>query len=189
VPPPAPVLKAAAQYIEAFVTANDGPIFTQAMMDYIEQNYGDKPYFGSYYSAANPDSALNGHANPVNPGGFTTQADRGQTYYIQMVQILQTMHTTAGNHPYIGLTWFDYVDSWGEKINWGLVTHLDNAYDGHEAVRAAVACSEPISRYRCGGERADYGDLISSVAKANTLWLDIARRQGEEGNAAKTKPR
>jgi hypothetical protein len=170
-PSPAPVLKAAAQYIDAFVTANDGPIFTQAMMDYIEQNYGDKPYFGSYYSAANPDSALNGYPNPVNPGAFTTQAARGQTYYNQMVQMLQTMQTTAGNHPYIGLTWFDYVDLWSLKQNLGLVTHLDNAYDGHEAVTATVPCAPPLSQYTCGGEVANYGDVITSVKAANILWL------------------
>jgi hypothetical protein len=87
------------------------------------------------------------------------------------------------------MSWWRYYDNWGEQSNWGVVTHLDNAYDGHEAVSAVVACSEPISKYKCGGERTNYKDLIGSVAKANMLWLDIARRQVEERHTAKTKPR
>jgi hypothetical protein len=190
VPSPAPVLKAAGTYIDAFITANSARQFSQAMMNYVETNYGDKPYFGSYYSSANPDSAMSGGSqNGSGSGSFTTQAARGAAYYTQMGNILQTVATSTGNHPYIGMEWFEFTDMPSYGTNWGLVTEHDNAYDGHEAVSAAVACSEPISKYKCGGERATYGDLIGSVAKANMLWLDVARRQVEEGNTAKTKPR
>jgi hypothetical protein len=150
-PPPAPVLKAAGQYLDAFLTA-DSNVFTQAEMDFIEQNFGDKPYFGSFYSTANPDSALSAYPNTVGPGGFATQAARGQAYYNDMVQMLQTAHTTAGNFPYIGTIWWQYIDNPSEKLNWGIITHLDNAYDGHEAVTATVPCSPPLSQYTCGQE-------------------------------------
>jgi hypothetical protein len=55
----------------------------------------------------------------------------------------------------------------GEKLNWGLVTRLDNAYDGHEDVSRNVNCSEPLWKFGCGGEHRDYGDLISAVQQAN----------------------
>ncbi len=172
VPSPAPVLKAAGQYLDAFVTAF-ATVFTQAEMDYIEQNWGDKPYFGSFYSVANPDSALSAYPNPNGNTqiSFTTQAARGQAYYNNMVQMLQTSHTTAGNFPYIGSLWWQYIDNYGEKLNWGIITHLDNAYDGREAVTATVPCTAPLSQYNCGGEAGNYGNVVTSVTSANVLWL------------------
>jgi hypothetical protein len=185
---PAPVLTAAGQYIDAFVTGNSGRQFSQAQMDYIETYYGDKPYFASNYTCANADSAQSASsACSGGTGSFTTQAARGAAYLTGMQNILQNTHTTAGNFPYIGMEWFAYIDFSG--TNWGLVTPSDNAYDGHEALSAVVACSEPISKYKCGGEKANYGNLIGSVVNANTLWLDTARKQAEAGNNAKTKPR
>jgi hypothetical protein len=169
-PPPAPVLQAAGQYLDAFVTASSN-VFTQAEMDFIEQNFGDKPYFGSFYSTANPDSALSANPNTTGPSGFTTQTARGQGYYNAMMQMLQVAHTTAGNFPYIGTLWWQYIDNYSEKLNWGLVTHLDNAYDGHEATPATVPCSAPLSNYTCGGEQRNYGDVVTWVTKANRLWL------------------
>jgi hypothetical protein len=92
-----------------------------------------------------------------------------------MTQMLQTAHTTAGNFPYIGMIWYNYTDSSSDNLNWGLATHLDNAYDGHEAVTATVPCAAPLSKYNCGGEKRNYGDVISWVAKANRLWLAHAQ--------------
>lgn len=173
-PPPAPVLKAAGPYLDAFLTASSN-VFTRAEMDFIEQNFGDKPFFGSFYSTANPDSALSANPNTIGPSGFATQAARGQGYYNDMVQMLQTAHTTAGNFPYIGTILWQYIDNYSEKLNWGLVTHLDNAYDGHEAAAAMMPCASPLSKNKCGGEQRNYGDAISWVAKANRLWLAYAQ--------------
>jgi hypothetical protein len=38
-----------------------------------------------------------------------------------------------------------YIDNYGEKLTRGIVTHLDNPYDGHEAVNKTVSCSAPLS--------------------------------------------
>jgi hypothetical protein len=159
------------------------------MMDDVEASWGDKPYFGSMYSVAGADSAMGSATDPSGgwSGTFTTQAARGAAYYTAMQNILTNIATSTGNHPYIGMGWYQMYDSW--QGDYGMITPTDNAYDGHEAVTAAVPCSVQLSKYKCGGERANYGDLISSVAKANMLWLDIARRQIEKGNTAKTKPR
>ena len=169
-PSSAPVMKAAGQYIDAFITSGGANQFTQSEMDFIALNYGDKPYFGSFYSVANPDSAMSAYPNNTGSGAFATQAARGQGYINAITAQLQTA-TTAGNYPYIGMIWFDYADLPSEKLNWGLTTPSDNAYDGHEAVTATVACSVPIQQYTCGGEAANYGDLITPVKAANALWL------------------
>jgi hypothetical protein len=175
-PSAAPVLRAAGQYTDAFVTGGQG-VFTQAEMDYIEANYGDKPYFGSFYSTANPDSALSVFAST---GSFSTQATRGATYS-SMINGQLSAHTTSGNNPYIGVYWWEYVDNWGEQLNWGIVTHLDNAYDGHEPASGSVTCSAPLAAYTCGGEPTPssgggtppYRDLVTPVKDANALWLSI----------------
>lgn len=172
-PSAGPVLRAAGKYLDAFLTSGS-IVFTQAEMDFIEQNFGDKPYFGSFYSSANPDSALAGYKNNDPPFGFNTQAARGQAYYDMMVAQLQSSHTTTGNFPYIGVYWWEYIDNWGEKLNWGLVTHLDDAYDGRESSSLERPCSPPLVRYRCGREVDNYGDLISYVTRANHLWFAIA---------------
>jgi hypothetical protein len=176
-PPPAPVLKAAALYTDAFFTATISTTFSQAEMDFIESNYGDKPYFGSFYTAANPDSALSAF---TGSGNFSTQAARGSAYSTMVTAQLNS-HTTAGNFPYIGTYWFKYYDGWNENMNWGLVTHLDNAYDGHNPASGSVTCSAPLTAYTCGGEPVPasgsgtppFGNLITSAKSANALWLSI----------------
>jgi hypothetical protein len=173
VPSSAPVLRAAGQYIDAFFGGGMVSPYTQAQLDYIETNYGDKPYFNTFYSAANPDSALSAYPNQRNPGAFTTQTARGQAYVNLITAQLQTAHTTAGNYPYLGVLWWEYADNVGEKLDWGITTPLDNAYDGHEAATGSVPCSAPIQAYTCGGEAGNYGDLITSVKAANLLWTNF----------------
>jgi hypothetical protein len=174
-PSAAPVLRAAALHLDAFITGAD-TVFTTAELDFIEQNFGNKPILGSFYSSANSDSALSAYPNNNPPIGFSTQSARGQGYYSMMAAQLQTAHTSTGNYPYIGVTFWELYDNWGEKLNWGIVTHLDNAYDGHEAVKETVFCSAPLVRFQCGGETSNYGDFVSWLTKANQLWLAIAKR-------------
>jgi hypothetical protein len=153
------------------------------MLDYIATNYGDKPYLGSFYSVANPDSAMAVFPDSQVPGAYLTQSSRGQGYYNMVQAQLQTAHTTAGNFPYVGVTWFTYIDIPGEQLNWGLTTPSDNAYGAHEAAVGSVACSAPIQTYTCGSEPAPggsavrpFGDLIggtNGVAAANALWLSV----------------
>jgi len=116
---------------------------------------------------------LSAYPNLNNPAAFKTQAARGAAYLSQMTQILANTTTTSGSHPYIGQMWFDYADLWSEHTNWGLIDHLDNAYDGHEDVTATVSCSAPLQAYNCGGDTGNYGDVITSVKAANALWLGI----------------
>lgn len=171
-PSRAPVLRAAGQYLDLMITSGMTH-FTQGMIDYVAQYYGDKPYVGGEYRTANADSALFAFSDR-HVGGFATQAARGQAYY-DTVTTLQAMAVTAtGSHPYVGTAWWQYTDNWGEKLNWGLVTLLDNAYDGHEAVTGPVPCSQPLRNYACGGEKRNYGDVLTLVKKANYAWIESA---------------
>ena len=69
-----------------------------------------------------------------------------------------------GDHYVIGLDWWELVDNPGEGINWGLVSRLDNAYDGQQAI---VALGLDPWGFKIGGEVGNYGDFLSSVTAAN----------------------
>ena len=201
VPAPAPVLQAAASYMDAFATGNDAAQFSKAMMDYVETNYGDKPYFGSTYTCANADSAESGSSacSGNGSGYFSTQAARGASYVTQMGVALNT-DTTAGNYPYVGMEWFDYQDFPG-SVDWGLITPSDNAYDGHEPASGSVTCSGILGTsntyggpFTCGsvptpssgGGTPPFGNLITFVKAANILWLQLTSGiNGIVGGAAK----
>ena len=180
--PAAPVLKAAGQYIDAFIAGGGTCVYTQPEMDYIEQNYGNKPYFNAWYSSANADSAVGGvYSGAV--GDYPTQVARGQAYYNTMTAMLKAAHTTAGDYPYVGVYWWEYTDQPSQSYADGLVTPSDNAYDGREPSATAVPCSPPISTNTCGSEPAPggaavrpFGNLIggsTGVAAANGLWLSV----------------
>ena len=165
VPPRPEVLQSAAEYIDVLLLSGTGG-FPAKVLDYIERYSGDKPIIETNFRAANRDSEF--AAYPMDSGvpGFATQGDRGRDYEHALAYVREAS-TSTGSHPYVGLLWWQYADNLGEKLNWGLVTRFDNAYDGHEDIRQNVNCSEPLHNLGCGGEQDDYGDVISAVQKAN----------------------
>ena len=68
--------------------------------------------------------------------------------------------------------WWQFADNWPEKLNWGLVTPSDNAYDGREA---RIAPGKDPFGFATGGEERDYGDVLTQVKKANHYWIQIAK--------------
>ncbi len=165
------VLQAAAKYID--VLSGPGLIEnSQAGIDYIGQYFGDKPIIEGQYRSANPDSAWSSVAVTAdNIHEFATQQARGQAYYNDVTNLLSLAYTSTGSHPFVGASWWQYTDNRSEQRNWGLVSLLDNAYDGHESVSATVSCSAPIQSFTCGGEAGNYGDVITQVRAANLYWL------------------
>jgi hypothetical protein len=163
-----PVMQAAGKYVD--VLSAPGHYDTrQGVIDYTAQYFGDKPVLEGQYRTANPSSPWSAH-----PGGgtdFSTQEARGQDYYNAVTGLQSKAVTATGSHPFVGEAWWQYTDNRGEQKNWGLVTLLDNAYDGHEDVSGIVKCSPPLQSYSCGGEAANYGDVIRSVKSANLFWL------------------
>ena len=112
--------------------------------------------------AANPDSALHGQELGLR-AGLRSQAERGARYTRDVMTILES-RVRDGSHAVLGILWWEYMDKWGEKTNWGLVTPRNNAYDGRQAVRAS---GTDEWGYATGGEEHDYGDFISHVRRVN----------------------
>lgn len=156
------VLAAAGKYcdiIQASATS-------QQVYDFTLAHAGDKPLVAWTGITANPDSDLAGYAHT---GDVATQAARGAAY----AQITQQLFnwagsamagSLAGSHNFVGEKWWAWSDSEGEKANWGLVTFLDNAYDGKEDT---VATGKDQWGYATGGESANYGDFLTAAEKAN----------------------
>ena len=57
----------------------------------------------------------------------------------------------------------------GEQKNWGLVSLMDNAYDG---VEAGMAQGIDAWGYRTGGEEKNYGDFIGPAREVNFSVLE-----------------
>ena len=182
--PPAPVLQAAAETLDVIEIDETAGTFDQTRMNFIGQNYGDHPILANVFFAANPDSAFGAAPNPA-AGGFRTQEEKGSAYYGAVSSLLSAQYPN-GTKPHVGIILWSWMDMWGEKTNWGLVSHLDNAYDGRENVSGAVHCSPPLQNLVCGGEPGNYGDYVSKVREANRLWLGIGG-QASPTTANKTK--
>lgn len=166
-PPRKEVLQAAAGVVDIGIMGSaEGFTLTQPMLDYIAQWYGH-PFLDGVFIQANPDSPYSAFATSES---FATQPLRGASY-LNTVSSWLAATTSAGFNPRVGFAWWQYGDNTAENTNWGLVTVKDNAYDGVEAVTGSVTCSAPTNAYICGGEVANYGNVITSVIAANALWL------------------
>jgi hypothetical protein len=172
------IMQGAAPYLDAIYPSSVVP--QQRQVDYTQQWLGDKPMISEMMFAATPDSALFRYPGAA-PGvlDFPTQAARGQQYF-ESESAAVNMRASNGTYPYVGVSFWGLTDFWNEKIDWGLVSLNDNAYDGHEAVTGKVPCSTPLEMMTCGGEERNYGDAISKVTQANGLWLPIANRAASE---------
>lgn len=175
--PPGPVLQAAGQYLDLFEDDESKGSFDRARLDYIAKNYGDRPFISGLYLAANHDSALR-KGDEIPEGQYATQEDKGKAYASAVASFFDSRNS-QGTNPHVGFLLWSWMDMWSEGTNWGLVSHLDNAYDGHEDVSATVPCSPPLERYRCGGEPGNYGDYIGAVRRANSLWLAMPARPSQ----------
>jgi hypothetical protein len=110
---------------------------------------------------ANPDSAMWKYDQSWLVA--KTQKERAGLYSSE-VTLMFNYKTSDGTYPVVGLDWWEYMDKWGERADWGLVSPRDNAYDGKEAV---VARAKDPWGYSTGGEESDYGDFISTVRDTN----------------------
>jgi hypothetical protein len=126
----------------------DQELYTQGMMNFQHQYWGDKPLLEGIYLAANPDSDMFPYQSN---SALVTQEAKGEQYYSVATKI-RDMTYPNGSHPYVGFGVWGYRDMMNERLNWGLVSYGDNAYDGHEDVTATVQCSHPLQTYTCGGE-------------------------------------
>ena len=174
------VLKAAAQYIDVMAMGGTPPM-NQTMIDFIYTYFGDKPFYTGEFRTANGDSAFFRYAAAALD--FSSQANRGQSYYNGVTPYPNMAYSANGSRPYVGILWWQYLDNWGEKNDWGLVSLSDNAYDGHESVIGTVGsgtrsipCSPPLENYVCGGEERNYSNLIQLVTQAHQSVMQAVQK-------------
>jgi hypothetical protein len=122
-----------------------------------------KPAFIWYSVTAQADSDMSGITGFALPD-LPTQVQRGAQYQTVDIPAFLNAQGSNGDHYVIGLDWWELVDNPGEGVNWGLVSRLDNAYDGKEAI---IAPGLDPWGFTTGGEAANYGDFLSSVTAAN----------------------
>ena len=167
-------LQGASPYVDVFDFSTTGAYMTQPMLDYYYNNAGDKPIFYESFLSGNADSPLS-EINDSSDDGKPSQLARGQAYTDMINQELNTANS-HGIYPMVGIAWWSLYDSGGEGRNWGLLSAQDNAYDGHEDVPNVTPCSHPLEKYKCGGERRNYGDVVTAVRQANSLWMQSTPR-------------
>jgi hypothetical protein len=115
-------------------------------------------------------------ADTVRPQ-YNTQEERGDAL-ISFLKSFQAARPTGGPFVVAGYRFWALLDSRGERMNWGLVNHNDDPYDGISS-RTAKGADE--WGFATGGTPANYGDFISRVKTANSLWLQLARPSGRGG--------
>lgn len=163
------ILQAAAAYydwLQLSVRKPDLPVgglgnnYLQAAYDVVS-----KPIFVYFIVTAAADSATGlPAADPVKDS--PTQELRGQMYHDIATAALNTQGSD-GVFPVVGIDFWEWTDktTQGENSNFGLVTNLDNAYDGKEAV---IAHGVDAWGYPTGGEKANYGDFLTTVTQTNS---------------------
>lgn len=156
------ILEAAGEYCDVIqIVANpDNP-------EAVARTYAlsHKPMFSWMGLRADQDSAVQGLKQQRVT--LPSQAERGEKYRHD-VSWMYSYRTPDGTYPIMGIDWWEYMDKWGEKANWGLVTPRDNAYDGKED---DVAESKDEWGIVVGGEKRDFGDFLGSV-RAENLEID-----------------
>jgi hypothetical protein len=152
------------------------------MIDFTVRNFG-KPGIMATFHLANADSPYSSNFVSYSKAN---QSVRGAAFVGQIRNAIKA-RSAFGPAPWVGYWWWQYTDNTAEGNNWGLVTIKDNAYDGHEAVSSTVACSSPINSFTCGGEAANFGNVIAPVINANAdIDHAIADSSGSSAATAQT---
>jgi len=166
------IVEAAAKYVDAFqvygpptdeTCQSTGGACSIANV----YNLSGKPLFVWLTLTSQKDSPLAAYPGRGPGFDFPTQAARGAQYTATLQQ-LANIQGKDGLYPVLGIDWWEWVDQivGGEHANFGLVTDLDNAYDGREDV---IPLGKDPWGYTTGGQAADYGDFLFGVQRENLL--------------------
>ncbi len=169
VPARAPIYRAAGEILDVVTVATD---CSQAQLDFLMRAAGDVPLIIWEGMVANPDSSRWRHTDEDVASAswyMKTQAARGQRYQRRLDSLFSGVSSVTGSSPYVGILWWWWIDMVGEQKNWGLVSLMDNAYDG---VEAGMAQGIDAWGYRTGGEEKNYGDFIGPAREVNFSVLE-----------------
>jgi hypothetical protein len=173
-PARAPIYRAAAEALDVLSVSSD---CNQEQLDFITRATGDVPLiYGIGTTMANPDSSRWRH--PDEGGGASwalkDQPARSRHYRQNMESLFTQRSSGAGSNQTVGILWWAWMDSLTEQANWGLVSLMDNAFDG---VEAGIAAGIDAWGYPTGGEEKNYGDFLGPAREMN---YSIPERLGAE---------
>lgn len=159
------ILAAAGQFTDVIQAS----MASQQVYDLSLQAAGDHPFVAWTGMPANPDSDLAAFPNPDAPSVFATQALRGAAYAAAVQSDFAytgsaAAGASAGSQNMVGSKFWAWTDSAGEATNWGLVTFLDNPYDG---VADAPAPGLDAWGFPTGGEASSWGNFLGPLTQAN----------------------
>jgi hypothetical protein len=86
-------------------------------------------------------------------------------------------YSTNGSRPYVGILWWQYLDNWGEKNDWGwshspiMLTTDAKRLPAPEALAGGRFPALLQSNRICWRQERDYGNLIESVTGAHQFVL------------------
>ena len=169
-----PILKAAGEVVDVVQVRLPDPELFEATTRAV----GDKALVTWDAFSATPDSSHFAHPQKKYKRlvSFATQEERGRGY-AQRLEFLVNAKTARGDHPVAGIKLWAYKDYAREKVNFGLVSQKENAYDGREAVTKP---GKDAWGFPTGGEERDYGDFLSKVREANLRAADVIRKEVEQ---------
>jgi hypothetical protein len=161
-PARAPIYRAARESLDLISITTDG---SQEQLDFITRAAGDVPLIVWEGVVANADSAQWRHTKRDEGARWfmDTQAARGE-HYRRDVERLFDARSSSGVHPFVGQLWWAWTDSLPEERNWGVVSLMDNAYDGYEAGKSAGI---DAWGFATGGEEHNYGDFVGAARAVN----------------------
>lgn len=177
-----PVLRAVGEYVDMAPlgsgVCNDPT--DQAKLDYTEKYLNNLPIM--YWTAvvASGDNSVEPLSPTLSPGEVgANQAARGNLYFEQMEEFLNLRvdpgnGAASGQYPIVGIHLWDGGPDDPGQGDWGLTTYPDdNAYNGQAASQyiGTDAWGQPT-----GGEKANYGDSLDAITRANHLWLGLIPR-------------
>ncbi|HEX8927037.1 MAG TPA: hypothetical protein VF786_14655, partial [Terriglobales bacterium] len=162
-PARAPIYRAAREALDVISVTTDG---SQEQVDFITRAAGDMPLIIWEGTVANADSSQWRHPKMKDGKAHwfvETQEERGERYRHDVTRLFDA-RSQAGAHPFIGHLWWAWTDSVPEERNWGVVSLMDNAYDGFEAGKSYGV---DAWGYQTGGEEHNYGDFITPARAVN----------------------
>jgi len=161
-PARAPILRAAAEALDILSVSSD---CSREQLDFVTGVTGDIPFVTGIGSMANPDSSQwrHGRAEEKATWAAKDQPSRGRRYR-DNAESLFVYRSAVGTNPATGILWWAWTDSVPEERNWGLVSLMDNAYDGWED---GIAQGTDAWGFPTGGEEKNYGDFLGPVRQEN----------------------
>ena len=161
----AAIYRAAGEILDVVSVSTDT---SQEQLDFIVRWAGDVPLMIWEGIVANPDSSRWRYRD-ANVAGtdrydLKTQADRARRYRLDLEHLFSGRSSITGSNHYVGMLWWWWVDMVSEQKNWGLVSLMDNAYDG---IEAGMAKGIDAWGFPTGGEEKNYGDFIGPAREMN----------------------